>query len=57
MSGYAFHPGERDDLDEIWDYIAADNLDAAYRDSYRNSRGSAYVKRRVHVRLDLIEAA
>jgi toxin ParE1/3/4 len=31
MSGYAFHPGARDDLDEIWDYIAADNLDAADR--------------------------
>jgi toxin ParE1/3/4 len=31
MSGYAFHPGARDDLDEIWDYIAADNLAAADR--------------------------
>jgi toxin ParE1/3/4 len=31
MSGYAFHPSARDDLDEIWDYIAADNLDAADR--------------------------
>jgi toxin ParE1/3/4 len=29
MSGYAFHPDARRDLDEIWDYIAADNLDAA----------------------------
>jgi plasmid stabilization system protein ParE len=31
MSGYAFYPGARDDLDEIWDYIAVDNLDAADR--------------------------
>jgi plasmid stabilization system protein ParE len=31
MTGYAFHPGARDDLDEIWDYIAADNPDAADR--------------------------
>jgi toxin ParE1/3/4 len=31
MSGYAFHPDARGDLDEIWDYIAADNLDAADR--------------------------
>lgn len=31
MSGYAFHPSACDDLDEIWDYIAADNLDAADR--------------------------
>jgi plasmid stabilization system protein ParE len=29
MSGYAFHPDARGDLDEIWDYIAADDLDAA----------------------------
>ena len=31
MSGYAFHPDARGDLDEIWDNIAADNLDAADR--------------------------
>src|SRR5262249_37645627 len=31
MTGYAFHPSARDDLDEIWDYIAADNPDAADR--------------------------
>ena len=31
MSGYAFHPDARGDLDEIWDYIAADNLEAANR--------------------------
>ena len=31
MSGYALHPDAFADLDEIWDYIAADNLDAADR--------------------------
>jgi plasmid stabilization system protein ParE len=31
MSGYAFHPDAFADLDEIWEYIAADNVDAADR--------------------------
>jgi len=31
MTEYAFHPQARDDLGEIWDYIAADNPDAADR--------------------------
>jgi toxin ParE1/3/4 len=31
MTGYALHPEARFDLDEIWEYIAADNLEAAYR--------------------------
>ena len=31
MTGYAFHPEAAADLDEIWDYIAADNPDAADR--------------------------
>ena len=29
MSGYAFHPEAFADLDEIWEYIAGDNIDAA----------------------------
>ena len=29
MSGYAFHPDAFADLDEIWEYIAQDNIDAA----------------------------
>ncbi len=29
MSGYAFHPDAVADLDEIWEYIAKDNIDAA----------------------------
>ena len=31
MSGYAFHPDAFGDLDEIWEYIAQDNVDAADR--------------------------
>jgi plasmid stabilization system protein ParE len=31
MSGYAFHPEARADLDEIWEFICADSLDAADR--------------------------
>ena len=29
MSDYAFHPEAFGDLDEIWEYIAQDNIDAA----------------------------
>jgi plasmid stabilization system protein ParE len=31
MIGYDFHPEARADLDEIWEYIRADNIDAADR--------------------------
>jgi plasmid stabilization system protein ParE len=31
MSGFVLHPKAYTDLDEIWEYIAADNLDAADR--------------------------
>ena len=31
MSGYALHPDAFGDLDEIWEYIAQDNVDAADR--------------------------
>jgi plasmid stabilization system protein ParE len=31
MTGYDFHPEARADLNEIWEYIRADNLDAADR--------------------------
>lgn len=31
MTGYDFHPQARLDLDEIWEYIAVDSLDAADR--------------------------
>ena len=31
MTGYDFHPEARFDLDEIWEFVRADNLDAADR--------------------------
>jgi len=31
MSGFVLHPRAFTDLEEIWDFIAADNLDAADR--------------------------
>lgn len=31
MSGFVLHPSAFTDLDEIWEYIATDNLDAADR--------------------------
>lgn len=31
MTGYAFHPGAQRDLDDIWEFIREDNLDAAER--------------------------
>ncbi len=33
MTGYEFHPDARFDLDEIWEFIRADNVDAADRTS------------------------
>ena len=31
MSGYAFHPEAFTDIDQIWEYIAEQNIDAADR--------------------------
>ena len=31
MNGYVLHPAAYDDLNEIWEYIAADSLEAADR--------------------------
>jgi plasmid stabilization system protein ParE len=31
MTGYDFHPEARADLDEIWEYVRVDSLDAADR--------------------------
>jgi plasmid stabilization system protein ParE len=31
VTGYEFHPEARLDLDEIWEFIRADNLEAADR--------------------------
>lgn len=35
MSGFVLHPGALTDLDEIWEFIAADNVTAANRVSTR----------------------
>ncbi len=40
MSGYAFHPDAFADLDETWEYIANDNIDAADRYSPTSIRPS-----------------
>jgi hypothetical protein len=37
MTGYDFHPEVRKDLDEIWEYIRRDSLDAADRVIAENS--------------------
>lgn len=56
MSGYAFHPEAFRDLEEIWEYIRADNIDAADRviadilDAARKLARSRYVG---HARQDL----
>ena len=31
MNGFAFHPEALNDLNDVWDFIAADNVDAADR--------------------------
>jgi plasmid stabilization system protein ParE len=31
MTGFAFHPSAVSDLDDIWDFISTENLDAADR--------------------------
>jgi len=31
MSGFVLHPEAHKDLEEVWEYVAADNLDAADR--------------------------
>jgi plasmid stabilization system protein ParE len=56
MSSYAFHPDALADLNEIWEYIAEDNLDAAdrvladIRTVLRTLAGSPHIG---HRRLDL----
>lgn len=56
MTGYGFHPEARRDLDEIWEYIAADNLDAADRviaEILDATRAVAPFPNRGHRRTDL----
>jgi plasmid stabilization system protein ParE len=56
MTGYVFHPEARRDLDEIWDFISADNIDAADRvisDILRSVRQAVSFPNRGRIRLDL----
>jgi plasmid stabilization system protein ParE len=41
MPGFALHPAAYTDLDEIWEYIAADNLTLPTAFSKRFTRRSA----------------
>jgi len=56
MSGFVFHPEALADLEEIWEFIAADSLDAADRvleDIYIAIRSLVTFPRAGHVRSDL----
>lgn len=56
MSGFFLHPDAYTDLDEIWEYIAADNLDAADRvlaEIYETIRGLVPHPHKGHSRPDL----
>jgi len=56
MSGFALHPEALSDLDEIWEFIARDNLDAAdrvLREIYEAFQSLANFPHRGHFRPDL----
>jgi toxin ParE1/3/4 len=56
MSAFVLHPEAYADLDEIWEYIADDNLDAADRvleEIYQTVQSLAAFPHRGHKRLDL----
>ena len=56
MSGFVLHPETYTDLDEIWEYIATDNLDAADRvlgEIYQTLRALVAFPHQGHTRPDL----
>lgn len=56
MSGFVLHPDALTDLDEIWEFIAADNLDAADRvlvEIYEAIRDLVRFPQLGHIRSDL----
>src|SRR5687767_6878119 len=56
MTGYDFHPRAETDLDEIWEYIAADSVSAADRviaDIHQALEGSVPFPHQGHSRTDL----
>ena len=60
MPGFVLHPEAYTDLDEIWEYIATDNLDAADRvleEIYQTLRSLVAFPRQGHARPDLTDKA
>lgn len=56
MSGFAFHPEALDDLNDVWEFIAADSVDAAdrvVREIFDGIRALAPFPRHGHRRPDL----
>jgi len=56
VKGFVLHPDAYNDLDEIWDYIASDNLDAADRvreELYEAMSSLVSFPRQGHQRSDL----
>lgn len=56
MSRFVLHPEANSDLDEVWEYIAAENLDAADRvrqDLYQAITGLVSFPHKGHRRADL----
>jgi plasmid stabilization system protein ParE len=56
MSNFVLHPAAYADLDDIWEYIAADNLEAADRvreEIFEKIRSLVTFPRQVHFRPDL----
>ena len=56
MTGFRFHPKAYDDLAEIWEYIAADNLEAADRvreEIYSSIQSLVFTPHRGHYRAAL----
>jgi plasmid stabilization system protein ParE len=56
MSGFLLHPAADSDLDEIWEYVAEDNIDAADRllEEFHNAIGTLVsFPQSGHVRPDL----
>jgi plasmid stabilization system protein ParE len=59
VSDYALHPAALADIDEIWDYIAKDNFDAADRaieTIFENIAALATSPQQGHRRRDLTSA-
>jgi antitoxin ParD1/3/4 len=56
MSGFVFHPSALTDLEEIWEFIAADSLDAADRvvsEIHEVLRSLVALPNSGHIRTDL----